>query len=102
MKKLLFFLCITFLFLVLIRDLTITHKTPTLNTKQVKVTPFKTTELQPDEDETVFSIIESLHENKRISKSTKEMMHDFKVLNPQANPFQLDLKQTYIFPIYEK
>lgn len=97
------FLCLALLIILAIsHDLLTTHENKTIKNKQVRVIPFRTAEIKPKEDDTVFSIIESLHHNQPIPKSTTEMMQDFKALNPEINPYQLNLHKTYFFPLYEK
>ncbi|MBU8905705.1 hypothetical protein [Desertibacillus haloalkaliphilus] len=49
---------------------------------------------------TVLSIVEHLHEGP-IAPSIQEIIYDFKELNPGINPDEIQVGETYLFPIYQ-
>ena len=59
---------------------------------------YMTVKIKPGD--TVLSIMEKLHENFD-SMQIEQIMHDFQLLNPNADPYSLKEGTLYYFPYYD-
>src|SRR5690625_2352299 len=50
--------------------------------------------------ETVLSIIEKINQDQLHELDISKILSDFKQLNPDADPFNLQLNKSYYFPVY--
>lgn len=50
--------------------------------------------------DTVLSIVEKTSESQAIPDSLATIIDDFRILNPDANPYHLIQNKTYDFPVY--
>ncbi|MDT8861747.1 hypothetical protein N0O92_16160 [Alkalihalobacillus sp. MEB130] len=59
--------------------------------------PFREITVEPGH--TVLSIVEHMHEGP-ISASIQEIVHDFQTLNGGTKPEEIQIGNTYLFPVY--
>ncbi|MFB4211831.1 hypothetical protein ACE1TH_07915 [Shouchella sp. JSM 1781072] len=63
--------------------------------------PIPSQEVIIESGQTVLSIVERLH-NGQVDQSIQEILADFSVLNDGINPNEIQIGQTYRFPLYTK
>lgn len=102
LKKSCIFLLFTLLLLSIYKDLTI-DKQPNLQTNEKnQLADFHVIKRQIETGETVLSVIEEIHAGEMPqSLDIKQMITDFKMINPNTNPYELKVGHFYLFPIYE-
>lgn len=83
------------------QDLTTSH-TPAEHSNEVirEEINFQVKQIKVQPGDTVLSIMEKLHENFD-SMQIEQIMHDFQLLNPNADPYSLKEGTLYYFPYYD-
>lgn len=73
-------------------------KDPTSEVLKETTIPFQEVTVQGGY--TVLSIVEHLHEGP-VPATIQQIIFDFKELNPETNPDDIQIGKTYLFPLYE-
>lgn len=64
-------------------------------------TLFEVVTIEVQEGETVLSIIEKLNEEQMDTLNITKLLNDFMMLNPNVDPYHLNNRKKYQFPIYK-
>ncbi|GEN31088.1 hypothetical protein HNQ35_000709 [Cerasibacillus quisquiliarum] len=102
LKKSCLLLFFTLLLFSIYKDITI-DKQPNLYTTNEKspLTDFHVIKRQMKTGETILSIVEEIHDGEMPqSLDIKQIVIDFKMINPDTNPYDLKVGEFYLFPVY--
>ncbi|HEY4602652.1 MAG TPA: hypothetical protein VIG73_15425 [Cerasibacillus sp.] len=102
LKKSGIFLLFLLLLISIYKDITIDKQLDSPLVKQDQMIRFHVIKRQIETGETVLSIIEEIHGgNRPHTLNIKQILADFKMINPNSNPYQLKDGHFYFFPKYD-
>lgn len=102
-KRLFLYLFIILLLISVYKDIMSGHHIPgdqLVENKQSVSMDFQVTQIKVKPGETVLSIIEKINNHDIQTRSVSQIIDDFKLANPNTDPYQLKAGNFYYFPLY--
>ncbi|OZU89955.1 hypothetical protein CIL03_02095 [Virgibacillus indicus] len=102
-KRISLYIFLILLFLSIYKDIMSGYNIPDNNSPKIQQTvkiDFEIVHIKVKSGETVLSIVEKINNNDIEILNVNQIISDFRLANPETDPFQLQTGHYYYFPLY--